>query len=119
VHVGLHDHCEESPVDAPAPLEHRGEQAAPAQLGDVQFNVTRLATANGADHRYVFTLIHKFRIDKAAGETEMPVLSDRGDVIVITDEAHRGQYDTLALNMRQALPNAAFMGFTGTPLMAR
>ena len=40
------------------------------------------------------------------------------DVIVITDEAHRSQYDTLALNMRQALPNAAFMGFTGTPLIA-
>ena len=71
-----------------------------------------------ADHRYVFTLIHKFRIDKAAGETRMPVLSDRQDVIVITDEAHRSQYDTLALNMRQALPNAAFMGFTGTPLVA-
>nr|MDQ6928593.1 type I restriction endonuclease subunit R [Actinomycetota bacterium] len=71
-----------------------------------------------ADHRYVFTLIHKFRIDKAAGETSMPVLSDRSDVIVITDEAHRSQYDTLALNMRQALPNAAFMGFTGTPLIA-
>jgi len=69
------------------------------------------------DHRYVFTLIHKFRIDKAAGETTMPVLSDRSDVIVITDEAHRSQYDTLALNMRQALPNAAFMGFTGTPLI--
>ncbi len=71
-----------------------------------------------ADHRYVFTLIHKFRVDKASGETTMPVLSDRSDVIVITDEAHRSQYDTLALNMRQALPNAAFMGFTGTPLMA-
>ena len=71
-----------------------------------------------ADHRYVFTLIQKFRIDKAAGETQMPVLSDRHDVIVITDEAHRSQYDTLALNMRRALPNAAFMGFTGTPLVA-
>jgi type I restriction enzyme R subunit len=71
-----------------------------------------------ADHRYVFTLIHKFRVDKTAGETSMPVLSDRSDVIVITDEAHRSQYDTLALNMRQALPNAAFMGFTGTPLIA-
>jgi len=69
------------------------------------------------DHRYVFTLIHKFRVDAKAGETQMPVLSDRGDVIVITDEAHRSQYDTLALNMRQALPNAAFMGFTGTPLV--
>jgi type I restriction enzyme, R subunit len=68
-----------------------------------------------ADHRYVFTLIHKFRLQ--AGETEMPVLSDRDDVIVITDEAHRTQYDVLAQNMRQALPNASFMGFTGTPLV--
>jgi type I restriction enzyme R subunit len=70
-----------------------------------------------ADHRYVFTLIHKFRLDTAAGETTMPVLSDRSDIIVITDEAHRSQYDTLALNMRRALPNASFMGFTGTPLI--
>ena len=70
-----------------------------------------------ADHRYVFTLIHKFRLDAAAGETTMPALSDRSDVIVITDEAHRSQYDTLALNMRRALPNASFMGFTGTPLI--
>ena len=68
-----------------------------------------------ADHRYVFTLIHKFRLKE--NETTMPVLTDRDDVIVITDEAHRSQYDTLALNMRQALPNASFMGFTGTPLM--
>jgi type I restriction enzyme R subunit len=69
-----------------------------------------------ANHRYVFTLIHKFRL--APGETRMPVLSDRDNVIVITDEAHRTQYDTLATNMRAALPNASFMGFTGTPLMA-
>ena len=43
---------------------------------------------------------------QAAGRLQMPVLSDRDDVIVITDEAHRSQYDTLALNMRRALPNA-------------
>jgi type I restriction enzyme R subunit len=67
------------------------------------------------DHRYVFTLIQKFRTEK--GETH-PVISDRDDVIVITDEAHRTQYDTLALNMRNALPNAGFLGFTGTPLIA-
>lgn len=67
------------------------------------------------DHRYVFTLIHKFRTEK--GETH-PVVSERDDVIVITDEAHRTQYDTLALNMRNALPNAGFIGFTGTPLIA-
>ena len=69
----------------------------------------------GEDHRYVFTLIQKFRTEK--GETH-PVISDRDDVIVITDEAHRTQYDTLALNMRNALPNAGFLGFTGTPLIA-
>lgn len=67
------------------------------------------------DHRYVFTTIQKFGTQR--GEPH-PVLSQRADIIVITDEAHRSQYDTLALNMRNALPNAAFLGFTGTPLMA-
>ncbi len=69
----------------------------------------------GQDHRYVFTLIHKF-IPPEKG-ADMPVLSDRDDIIVITDEAHRSQYDTLAANMRAALPNASFLGFTGTPLI--
>jgi type I restriction enzyme, R subunit len=67
------------------------------------------------DHRYVFTLIQKFRTEK--GEVH-PIISERDDVIVITDEAHRTQYDVLALNMRNALPNASFLGFTGTPLIA-
>lgn len=65
--------------------------------------------------RYVFTLIHKF---STADREPMPVLSEREDIIVITDEAHRSQYDQLAANMRRALPNAAFIGFTGTPLIA-
>ena len=67
------------------------------------------------DHRYIFTLIHKFQTQ---GGERHPVLSERSDIVVITDEAHRSQYDTLALNMRTALPNAAFIAFTGTPLMA-
>lgn len=67
------------------------------------------------DHRYVFTLIHKFRTDP--GEIH-PVLSERDDIIVLTDEAHRSQYNTLAMNMRSALPNAKFVAFTGTPLIA-
>ncbi len=67
------------------------------------------------NHRYVFTLIHKFQTEPG---TDMPVLSDRDDIVVITDEAHRSQYDQLAANMRQALPNASFLGFTGTPLIA-
>lgn len=66
------------------------------------------------DHRYIFTLIQKFRT--GPGE-EHPVLSERKDIIVITDEAHRSQYDTLALNMRTALPHASFIAFTGTPLI--
>jgi len=62
------------------------------------------------NHRYVFTLIHKFQTPE--------LLTDRADVIVLTDEAHRSQYDTLALNMRAALPKAMFLAFTGTPLIA-
>jgi type I restriction enzyme R subunit len=65
--------------------------------------------------RYVFSLIHKF---STADREPMPILSEREDIIVITDEAHRSQYDQLAANMRRALPNAAFIGFTGTPLIA-
>ena len=78
-------------------------------------SIKELRQLLGEDHRFVFTLIHKFQTE--TGERH-PVLSDREDIIVITDEAHRSQYDTLAMNMRQALPNAAFLGFTGTPLMA-
>jgi type I restriction enzyme R subunit len=62
------------------------------------------------NYRYVFTLIHKFQTQD--------VLCDRADVVVLTDEAHRSQYDTLALNMRAALPRALFLAFTGTPLIA-
>jgi len=75
---------------------------------------THLRRLLGEDHRYVFTLIQKFRPPE--GE-EMPVCSEREDVIVITDEAHRSQYSIMASNMRRALPNAGFLGFTGTPLI--
>ena len=64
------------------------------------------------DKRYVFTLIQKFNKDV---EPESPY-SERDDIIVITDEAHRTQYGRLSLNMRNALPNASYIGFTGTPL---
>jgi type I restriction enzyme R subunit len=69
----------------------------------------QLAALLRGNHRYVFTLIQKFRIAE--------LLCDRSDVVVITDEAHRSQYDTLALNMRTALPKALFTAFTGTPLI--
>ncbi len=62
------------------------------------------------NHRYVFTLVQKFQTPE--------LLCDRADVVVLTDEAHRSQYDTLAVNMRAALPKALFLAFTGTPLIA-
>lgn len=62
----------------------------------------------------LFTLIHKFRYDKGK---KYPILSERDDIIVIVDEAHRTQYKDLAENMRTGLPNAQFLAFTGTPLL--
>ena len=62
------------------------------------------------NHRFVFSLIHKFN---------QPVIepySVRDDIIVVSDEAHRTQAGRFARNMRLALPNASFIGFTGTPL---
>ncbi|TQE98529.1 MAG: type I restriction endonuclease subunit R, partial [Spiribacter salinus] len=64
------------------------------------------------NHACVFSLIHKFNKDV---NPERPY-SERDDIIVISDEAHRTQAGRLARNMRLALPNAAFIGFTGTPL---
>lgn len=66
---------------------------------------------------FIFTLIHKFRVDKKKGEKGYPLLTERDDVIVLVDEAHRTEYADLAENMRKALPNANFVAFTGTPLL--
>ena len=77
--------------------------------------VAHLRQLLSEDHRYIFTLIQKFQTND--GEPH-PLLSDQSNIIVITDESHRTQYDTLALNMRKALPKAAFIAFTGTPLIA-
>ena len=80
-----------------------------AQVSHAQ-NGAQLRELLSGNNRYVFTLIHKFQTAE--------MLCDRRDVIVLTDEAHRSQYDTLALNMRAALPKAMFVAFTGTPLIA-
>jgi len=66
----------------------------------------------GEHKSHIFSLIQKFN---RKVEPDQPY-TEREDIIVITDEAHRTQYGTLALNMRNALPNASFIGFTGTPL---
>jgi len=62
------------------------------------------------NHRFVFSLIHKFNQPVTAP------YSERDDIIVMSDEAHRTQAGKFARNMRLALPNASFIGFTGTPL---
>ena len=65
----------------------------------------------------VFTTIQKF-FPEEKGDTH-PTLSDRNNIVVIADEAHRSQYDFIdgfARHMRDALPNASFVGFTGTPI---
>lgn len=68
----------------------------------------------GLQKTHVFTLIQKFNLDVEQGQS----WSNRDDVIVISDEAHRSQYGRLSLNMRNALPEASFIGFTGTPLFS-
>ena len=73
-----------------------------------------LAVASGG---VVFTTIQKFLPDEKGGD--YPQLSARRNIVVIADEAHRSQYDFIdgfARNMRDALPNASFIGFTGTPI---
>ena len=74
----------------------------------------KLSVASGG---VVFTTIQKFFPDEK-GDTH-PMLSDRRNIVVIADEAHRSQYDFVdgfAAHMRDALPNASFIGFTGTPI---
>ncbi|MGH2481314.1 MAG: DEAD/DEAH box helicase family protein, partial [Ktedonobacteraceae bacterium] len=66
-------------------------------------------------HFVLFTLIQKFSVEKPGMDYEQ--LSESTKIIVISDEAHRTQDKTLAKNMRSALPRAAFIGFTGTPLI--
>ncbi len=73
-----------------------------------------LAVASGG---VVFTTIQKF-LPEEKGDT-YPTLTERDNVVVIADEAHRSQYDFIdgfARNMRDALPSASFIGFTGTPI---
>lgn len=67
----------------------------------------------------VFTTIQKF-MPETRGDT-FPQLSERSNIVVVADEAHRSQYDFIdgfARHMRDALPNASFIGFTGTPIDA-
>ena len=86
----------------------------PVQAADRADLRTKLAVASGG---VVFTTIQKF-FPEERGDRH-PVLSDRRNIVVIADEAHRSQYDFIdgfARHMRDALPHASFIGFTGTPI---
>lgn len=75
---------------------------------------SKLSVASGG---VIFTTIQKFLPD--VQRAKYPELSSRRNIVVIADEAHRSQYDFIdgfAKNMRDALPNASFIGFTGTPI---
>ena len=89
----------------------------PEQADDRPDLRSKLAVEAG---HIIFTTIQKFFPEK--GKRQHPLLSDRKNIVVIADEAHRSQYDFLdgfARHMRDALPNASFIGFTGTPIELR
>ena len=93
---------------------HELLRQTPVQAEGIEHLKKLLQVAAGG---VVFTTIQKFRPEEKGGR--MPLLSDRSNIVVVADEAHRSQYDLidgLARNMRDALPNASFIGFTGTPI---
>ena len=99
---GTFSRCQDLLRQPPAQAENRADLRA------------KLAVEAGG---VVFTTIQKF-FPEEKGDRH-PVLSDRHNIVVIADEAHRSQYDFIdgfARHMRDALPNASFIGFTGTPI---
>ncbi len=91
--------------------------AAPAAGAGREPGATCASCCRSAAGGVVFTTIQKF-LPEEKGDRH-PVLSDRRNIVVIADEAHRSQYDFIdgfARHMRDALPNASFIGFTGTPI---
>lgn len=86
----------------------------PTQANSVRDLKNQLSKGPGTT---VMTLIQKFQGEKdEEGNQIFPVISEAENIIVMTDESHRSQYKGLALNMRKGLPNATFIGFTGTPI---
>ncbi len=83
----------------------------PKQAQSIDDLKTKLKEAAG---QTITTLVHKFQ--EKDEEKEFPLLSKDRDIYVMTDEAHRTQYGFLAGNMRKALPNAFYIGFSGTPI---
>jgi type I restriction enzyme R subunit len=93
---------------------HEIVRQTPVQAESVEHLRKLLNVASGG---VVFTTMQKFAPDETTGKA--PLLSSRRNILVIADEAHRSQYDLidgLARNVRDSLPNASFIGFTGTPI---
>ena len=93
---------------------HQLLRQTPAQAKNRQHLRDLLQVASGG---VVFTTVQKFFTE--GEETRFPQLSDRRNIVVIADEAHRSQYgfiDGFAAHIRDGLPNASFIGFTGTPV---
>ncbi|MGC8551211.1 MAG: DEAD/DEAH box helicase family protein, partial [Acidobacteriaceae bacterium] len=93
---------------------HELLQQKPVQAASREDLRQKLAVASGG---IIFTTIQKFLPDER-GATH-PLLSKRTNIVVIADEAHRSQYDFIdgfARHVRDALPDASFIGFTGTPI---
>ena len=87
---------------SPIPIVHQAES-----INDLQEKISKMAGG------IIFATIQKFG---KRNVDEYPFLTDRKNIIVIADEAHRSQYRELAQNLRKAIPNASFMGFTATPI---
>ena len=99
---GTFSRCQDILRQTPAQAENRADLRR------------KLAVESGG---VVFTTIQKF-FPEERGDSH-PTLSERRNIVVIADEAHRSQYDFIdgyARHMRDALPNASFVGFTGTPI---
>jgi type I restriction enzyme, R subunit len=93
---------------------HEIVRQTPMQAESVKHLRELLNVASGG---VVFTTMQKFAPEETTGKA--PLLSNRRNILVIADEAHRSQYDLidgLARNVRDSLPNASFIGFTGTPI---
>ena len=92
----------------------------PVRAESIESMKTLLRKSNA---QIITTTIQKFQSDKEESDIEglflskdYEVLSTKNNIIVMTDEAHRSQYKDTAANLRAALPNASFIGFTGTPI---
>lgn len=84
--------------------------SSPQQAQSIEDLKVQLSKGQGTT---VMTLIDKFQNNKNG---DFPLISEEENIIVMTDESHRSQYKAMAMNMRGALPNATFIGFTGTPI---